>query len=55
VTLEINPAWKQEEAKPVLDQKRPLMKHWLTLYLANQTIEDTQGERNLAADAEPYL
>ena len=23
------------------------MKHWLTLYLSNQTIEDTRGEKNL--------
>jgi len=23
------------------------MKHWLTLYLANQMIEDTRGEKNL--------
>jgi flagellar basal body-associated protein FliL len=47
LTLEINPTWRQEQAKPILDQKKPLMKHWLTLYMANQTIEDTQGERNL--------
>lgn len=47
LTLEIDPTWKVEQARPVLDQKRPLMKHWLTLYMANQTIEDTQGERNL--------
>jgi flagellar basal body-associated protein FliL len=24
-----------------------LMKHWLTLFLSNQTIEDARGERNL--------
>lgn len=47
LTLDITQAWAQEEAKLFLDQKKPLMKHWLTLYLANQTIEDTRGERNL--------
>jgi len=47
LTLDITQAWAQEEAKAFLDQKKPLMKHWLTLYLANQTIEDTRGERNL--------
>ena len=30
------------------DQKRPLMKNWLTLYMANQTVEDARGEKNLS-------
>ena len=47
LTLDITQAWVQEEATLFLDQKKPLMKHWLTLYLANQTIEDMRGERNL--------
>jgi len=47
LTLEITQAWVEEEARLFLDQKKPLMKHWLTLYLANQTIEDTRGEKNL--------
>jgi flagellar basal body-associated protein FliL len=47
LTLDVTQAWVQEEAKVFLDQKKPLMKHWLTLYLANQTIEDTRGEKNL--------
>ncbi len=47
LTLDITEAWAEEEAKPFLDQRKPLMKHWLTLYLANQTIEDTRGEKNL--------
>ena len=47
LTFEITNAWDQEEARPLLDQKKPLMKHWLTLYLANQTIEDTRGKANL--------
>ncbi len=47
LTLNITQAWAQTEAKLFLDQKKPLMKHWLTLYLANQTIEDTRGEKNL--------
>ncbi len=45
--LEITKAWDQTEATPFLDQKKPLMKHWLTLYLANQTTEDMRGEKNL--------
>ncbi|HNS20018.1 MAG TPA: flagellar basal body-associated FliL family protein [Sedimentisphaerales bacterium] len=47
LTLDVTRAWAQEEAKPFLDQKKPLMKHWLTLYLSNQTIEDMRGEKNL--------
>jgi flagellar basal body-associated protein FliL len=47
LTLDVTQAWVQEEAKVFLDQKKPLMKHWLTLYLANQMIEDTRGEKNL--------
>lgn len=45
--LEITKAWDQAEATPILDQKKPLMKHWLTLYLANQTTENMRGERSL--------
>jgi flagellar basal body-associated protein FliL len=47
LTLEITSAWTQEEARSLLDQKKPLLKHWLTLYLSNQTIEDTRGETSL--------
>jgi len=47
LTLEITIAWLQEEARPFLDQKKPLMKHWLTLYLANLTIDEARGEKNL--------
>jgi len=47
LTLEIAAAWLDTEAKPFLDQKKPLMKHWLTLYLANLTIDEARGEKNL--------
>jgi flagellar basal body-associated protein FliL len=47
LTLEVISDWSLEEAKPILDQKKPLLKHWLTLYLSNQTIEDTRGKTNL--------
>jgi len=30
-----------------LGEKRPLIKNWLAIYLASQTVEDLQGERNL--------
>jgi flagellar basal body-associated protein FliL len=47
LTLEISSAMDEKEGKPFLDQKKPLMKHWLTLFLSNQTIEDARGEKNL--------
>jgi flagellar FliL protein len=47
LTLEITSNWIQEEAKPILDQKKPLLKNWLTLYLSNQTIDDIRGKTNL--------
>ena len=47
LTLEISSRFKQEMLTTVLDQKKPLMKHWLTLYLSNQTLNDIRGEKNL--------
>jgi len=47
LTLELNGAAPGKEAPASLDQKKPLMKHWLTLYLANQTLEEIRGEKNL--------
>jgi flagellar FliL protein len=47
LTLEVGSTMDEKEGRPFLDQKKPLMKHWLTLFLSNQTIEDARGERNL--------
>jgi flagellar basal body-associated protein FliL len=47
LTLEICSTRKQEEERAALDQKKPLLKDWLTLYLSNQTLEDIRGEKNL--------
>jgi flagellar basal body-associated protein FliL len=47
LTLEVSGTLDEKEGRAFLDQKRPLMKHWLTLFLANQTIEDARGEKNL--------
>lgn len=47
LTLEIGTTLDQKEGTVFLDQKRPLMKHWLTLHLANQTIEEMRGEKSL--------
>jgi len=47
LTLEVDAAMKQSDGVLLLDQKKPLMKHWLTLYLSNQTMDDIRGEKNL--------
>ncbi len=47
LTLEISRTMGEKDGTSFLDQKKPLLKHWLTLFLANQTIEDMRGERNL--------
>jgi flagellar basal body-associated protein FliL len=47
LTLEMGGTGAQKETTTSLDQKKPLMKHWLTLYLANQTLEEIRGEKNL--------
>jgi flagellar basal body-associated protein FliL len=47
LTLEIGNGLEQKEGQALFEQKKPLLKHWLTLYLANQTLEDIRGENNL--------
>jgi flagellar basal body-associated protein FliL len=47
LTLEVSGLLKEDEGKPLLDQKRPLIKHWLTLFLSNQTLDEGRGEKNL--------
>jgi len=47
LTLEVSRTMGEKDGTAFLDQKKPLLKHWLTLFLANQTIEDMRGERNL--------
>jgi len=47
LTLEISSATAEKEGVLLLDQKKPLLKHWLTLYLSNQTVDGIRGEKNL--------
>jgi len=47
LTLEVGNGMEATEGKEFLDQKKPLLKHWLTLYLSNQTLEGIRGEKNL--------
>ncbi len=47
LTLDVDGVLPEKDGKVFLDQKKPLLKHWLTLYLANQTIDAIRGEKNL--------
>jgi flagellar basal body-associated protein FliL len=47
LTLEISTALDQKKTTAFLQEKTPLLKNWLTIYLASQTIEDMRGDRNL--------
>jgi len=47
LTLEMDNGMEPKQGGGFLDDKKPLLKHWLTLYLSNQTIEDIRGEKKL--------
>jgi len=47
LTLEFSNNFDQKHGMTFLEQKKPYLKHLLTLYLANQTIEALRGEKNL--------
>ncbi len=47
LTLEISPEVDQKKGEIYLEQKKPLLKDWLTIYLASLSLEDIRGDRNL--------
>ena len=47
ITLEISAALGQVECEKLLEEKKPILTNWLTIYLASLTLEDTRGNRNL--------
>ena len=47
LTLEIDSAIDQKKAIAFLESKKPLLKNWLTIYLASLTLEDIRGDSNL--------
>jgi flagellar basal body-associated protein FliL len=47
LTLEVGNGMAEEDGLPFLDQRGPLLKNWLTLFISNQTVENIRGERNL--------
>jgi len=47
LTLEINAEIDKEKGTTFLEEKKPLLTNWLTIYLAGLTLEDIRGDRNL--------
>ncbi|HPC94908.1 MAG TPA: flagellar basal body-associated FliL family protein [Sedimentisphaerales bacterium] len=47
LTLEVGDRLSEKDGTPFLEQRKPLLKNWLTLFVANLTLEDIRGERNL--------
>jgi len=47
LTLQISNELDTKKTTAFLEQKAPLLKDWLTIYLASQTLEDIRGEGNL--------
>ena len=47
LTLQISKALDPEKGTAYIGEKIPVLRNWLTIYLASQTVEDTRGNRNL--------
>jgi flagellar basal body-associated protein FliL len=47
LTLELGNGMAEKDGAPFLDQRKPLLKNWLTLFMSNRTTEDIRGEINL--------
>jgi len=47
ITLEISAALKQAEYEKLLEEKKPILTNWLTIYLASLTLEGARGDKNL--------
>jgi flagellar basal body-associated protein FliL len=47
LTLEIGNGMAEDDGMAFLEQRTPLLKNWLTLFLSNQTTENIRGEQNL--------
>ena len=47
LTIQLSKALDPQKGTAFIQEKMPLLRNWLTIYLASQTIEDTRGNRNL--------
>jgi flagellar basal body-associated protein FliL len=47
LTLELGNGLIEKEGLAFLDQKKPVLKNWITLFLSNETVDDIRGAKNL--------
>ena len=45
LTLEIDSQLAEKDGIGFLEQRKPLLKNWLTLFISNLTLEDIRGDR----------
>jgi flagellar basal body-associated protein FliL len=45
--IEMNPAYDQEKGMAMLEEKKAMLRDWLTIYLAGCTLEEARGSKNL--------
>lgn len=47
LTMEVSAGMEKDKTIAFFERKNPLLKNWLTIYLASLTLEDIRGDRNL--------
>ncbi len=47
ITLEISSMLDKKNGEKLLEEKKPVLINWLTIYLAGLTLEDIRGDKNL--------
>jgi flagellar basal body-associated protein FliL len=47
LTLEMSPEVDKDKGKVFLDEKKPILISWLTVYLSGLKLEDLRGDKNL--------
>jgi flagellar protein FliL len=47
LTLEMDPSLDEKKGQALLQEKKPVMINWLTIYLSNLTLDDVTGANNL--------
>lgn len=47
LTMEVSAVVEKDKGIAFFEKKNPILKNWLTIYLASLTLEDIRGDRNL--------
>jgi flagellar basal body-associated protein FliL len=47
LTFEMNRGYDEKKGRAFLDEKKPVIINWLTIYLSGLTIENIRGDKNL--------